>query len=571
MRASNLYAPTLRNTPAEAEIVSHQLMYRAGMIRKVAGGMYTFLPLGWRVIRKIEEIIREEMDEAGGQEVAMPILQPSELWEESGRWAAYGDEMMRIKDRHGRNFCLGPTHEEMITDLVRDEVSSYKQLPLMLYQIQDKFRDERRPRFGLMRSREFIMKDLYSFDKDVEGMNVSYQKMYDAYTNIYNRMGLKFRPVEADNGAIGGGHSHEFTVLAEAGESNIAYCTKCDYAASDEKAELAPIETADEEARELTKVETPEASTIDSVAEYLNIPVEKTIKAVAYQTDTDQLVLAFVRGDHDVNEVKVINQIEGALELRMADDAAIKAVGGCPGFMSPIGIQEGTLILVDSTVMNMHNAVAGANEANYHYQNVNPKRDFTQQSIVVTDLRMVKEGDPCPHCGAPMTMTRGIEAGQVFTLGTKYSKAMGATFLDEQGKAQPLYMGCYGIGVGRTMAAAIEQNNDEQGIIWPRAIAPFEVVVVAVNAKKEDQLAYAEEIYAECRKAGMDTLLDDRKERAGVKFKDCDLIGYPVRVVIGPKAVEEGQIEVKVRKTGEVFTFRREEYLEKVQELLQKL
>ncbi len=571
MRASNLYAPTLRNTPAEAEIVSHQLMYRAGMIRKVAGGMYTFLPLGWRVIRKIEEIIREEMDEAGGQEVAMPILQPSELWEESGRWSAYGDEMMRIKDRHGRNFCLGPTHEEMITDLVRDEVSSYKQLPLMLYQIQDKFRDERRPRFGLMRSREFIMKDLYSFDKDVEGMNVSYQKMYDAYTNIYNRMGLKFRPVEADNGAIGGGHSHEFTVLAEAGESNIAYCTKCDYAASDEKAELAPIETADEEARELTKVETPEASTIDSLVEYLNIPVEKTIKAVAYQTDTDQLVLAFVRGDHDVNEVKVINQIEGALELRMADDAAIKAVGGCPGFMSPIGIQEGTLILVDSTVMNMHNAVAGANEANYHYQNVNPKRDFTQQSIVVTDLRMVKEGDPCPHCGAPMTMTRGIEAGQVFTLGTKYSKAMGATFLDEQGKAQPLYMGCYGIGVGRTMAAAIEQNNDEQGIIWPRAIAPFEVVVVAVNAKKEDQLAYAEEIYAECRKAGMDTLLDDRKERAGVKFKDCDLIGYPVRVVIGPKAVEEGQIEVKVRKTGEVFTFRREEYLEKVQELLQKL
>ena len=571
MRASNLYAPTLRNTPAEAEIVSHQLMYRAGMIRKVAGGMYTFLPLGWRVIRKIEEIIREEMDEAGGQEVAMPILQPSELWEESGRWAAYGDEMMRIKDRHGRNFCLGPTHEEMITDLVRDEVSSYKQLPLLLYQIQDKFRDERRPRFGLMRSREFIMKDLYSFDKDVEGMNVSYQKMYDAYTNIYNRMGLKFRPVEADNGAIGGGHSHEFTVLAEAGESNIAYCTKCDYAASDEKAELAPIEADSEEALELKKVETPAADTIESVAEYLNVPVEKTIKAVAYQTDTDQLVLAFVRGDHEVNEVKVINQVEGALELRMAEEEAIKTAGGCPGYMSPIGIKEGTLILVDPTVMNMYNAVAGANEAGYHYMNVNPKRDFTQQSIVVTDLRMVKEGDLCPHCGASMSMTRGIEAGQVFTLGTKYSQAMGATFLDEQGKSQPLYMGCYGIGVGRTMAAAIEQNNDEQGIIWPRAIAPFEVVVVAVNAKKEDQLAYAEEIYAECRKAGMDTLLDDRKERAGVKFKDCDLIGYPVRVVVGPKAVEEGLIEVKVRKTGEVFTFSREEYLAKVQELLQNL
>ena len=571
MRASNLYAPTLRNTPAEAEIVSHQLMYRAGMIRKVAGGMYTFLPLGWRVIRKIEQIIREEMDAAGGQEVCMPIMQPAELWEESGRWAAYGDEMMRIKDRHHRDFCLGPTHEEMITDLVRNEVRSYKQLPLLLYQIQDKFRDERRPRFGLMRSREFIMKDLYSFDKDVESMNVSYQKMYDAYVNIYNRMGLEFRPVEADNGAIGGGHSHEFTVLADAGESNIAYCTKCDYAASDEKAELAPIAAAAEEELSLEKAATPAINTIDALVDFLNVPIEKTIKAVAYQTDTDQLVLAFVRGDHDVNEVKVINQVPGALELRMAEEEAIRAAGGYPGFMSPIGVKEGTLILVDPTVMNMSNAIAGANEADYHYKNVNPKRDFTQESIVVTDLRMVKEGDACPHCGAKMTMTRGIEAGQVFTLGTKYSQSMGATFLDETGKEHPLYMGCYGIGVGRTMAAAIEQNNDEQGIVWPRAIAPYEVVVVAVNAKKDDQLACAEEIYGECRQAGLDTLLDDRKERAGVKFKDCDLIGYPLRVVVGPKAVEEGQIEIKVRKTGEVFTVARTEYLSKVQELLKEL
>ncbi len=571
MRASNLYAPTLRNTPAEAEIVSHQLMYRAGMIRKVAGGMYTFLPLGWRVIRKIEQIIREEMDAAGGQEVCMPIMQPAELWEESGRWAAYGDEMMRIKDRHHRDFCLGPTHEEMITDLVRDEVRSYKQLPLLLYQIQDKFRDERRPRFGLMRSREFIMKDLYSFDKDVESMNVSYQKMYDAYVNIYNRMGLEFRPVEADNGAIGGGHSHEFTVLADAGESNIAYCTKCDYAASDEKAELAPIAAAPEETLSLEKAATPGINTIDALVDFMNVPIEKTIKAVAYQTDTDQLVLAFVRGDHDVNEVKVINQVPEALELRMAEEEAIRAAGGYPGFMSPIGVKEGTLILVDPTVMNMSNAIAGANEADYHYKNVNPKRDFTQESIVVTDLRMVKEGDACPHCGAKMTMTRGIEAGQVFTLGTKYSQSMGATFLDETGKEHPLYMGCYGIGVGRTMAAAIEQNNDEQGIVWPRAIAPYEVVVVAVNAKKDDQLACAEEIYGECRQAGLDTLLDDRKERAGVKFKDCDLIGYPLRVVVGPKAVEEGQIEIKVRKTGEVFTVARAEYLSKVQELLKEL
>lgn len=571
MRASNLYAPTLRNTPAEAEIVSHQLMYRAGMIRKVAGGMYTFLPLGWRVIRKIEQIIREEMDAAGGQEIMMPILQPGELWQESGRWSAYGAEMMRIKDRHGRDFCLGPTHEEMITDLVRDELHSYKQLPLMLYQIQDKFRDERRPRFGLMRSREFIMKDLYSFDKDPEGMMVSYQKMYDAYSKIYTRMGLEFRPVEADSGAIGGGHSHEFTVLADAGESNIAYCSQCDYAASDEKAELKPETMPAEEALPLEKVSTPGTNTIESLCDFLKIPAGKTIKAVAYQTDTDELVLVFIRGDHDVNEVKVLNQIEGALELRMADEDVIQAAGGCPGFMGPIGIKKGTHVFVDASVMNVQNGVTGANEKDVHYKNVNPQRDFDKDAIVISDFRMVREGDPCPHCGAPMKMTRGIEAGQVFALGTKYSAAMGATFLDEQGKEQPLYMGCYGIGVGRTMAAAIEQNNDKDGIVWPRAIAPFEVVVAVVNAKKDDQLAYGEEIYKECQAAGIDTLLDDRKERAGVKFKDCDLIGYPLRVTIGPKAVEGDTIEIKVRKTGEVITCQRSEYLAKVQELLKTL
>jgi len=571
MRASNLYAPTLRNTPAEAEIVSHQLMYRAGMIRKVAGGMYTFLPLGWRVIRKIEQIIREEMDAAGGQEIMMPILQPGELWQESGRWAAYGAEMMRMKDRHGRDFCLGPTHEEMITDLVRDELHSYKQLPLMLYQIQDKFRDERRPRFGLMRSREFIMKDLYSFDKDPEGMMVSYQKMYDAYSKIYTRMGLEYRPVEADSGAIGGGHSHEFTVLADAGESNIAYCSQCDYAASDEKAELKPEMMPAEDALPLEKVSTPGTNTIESLCDFLKIPAEKTIKAVAYQTDTDELVLVFIRGDHDVNEVKVLNQVEGALELRMADEDVIQAAGGCPGFMGPIGIKKGTHVFVDASVMNVQNGVTGANEKDVHYKNVNPQRDFDKDAIVISDFRMVKEGDPCPHCGAPMKMTRGIEAGQVFALGTKYSAAMGATFLDEQGKEQPLYMGCYGIGVGRTMAAAIEQNNDKDGIVWPRAIAPFEVVVAVVNAKKDDQLAYGEEIYKECQAAGIDTLLDDRKERAGVKFKDCDLIGYPLRVTIGPKAVEGDTIEIKVRKTGEVIICQRGEYLAKVQELLKNL
>lgn len=571
MRASNLYAPTLRNTPAEAEIVSHQFMYRAGFIRKSAGGIYTFLPLAWRTIRKIENIIREEMDAAGGQEIMMPILQPSELWEESGRWSAYGEEMMRMKDRHGRDFCLGPTHEEMMTALIRDEVRSYKQLPLMLYQIQDKFRDERRPRFGLMRSREFIMKDLYSFDKDEEGMNASYQKMYDAYTNVFTRCGLKFRPVEADNGAIGGARSHEFTVLADNGESSIAICTKCDYAASDEKTELAVIEAAAEERQPLEKVVTPNTSTIEALVDFLRVPIEKTIKAVAYQTDKDELILAFVRGDHEVNEVKLQNAVPGAQELRMAEDAAIAAAGSCAGFMSPIGIKKGTHIIVDATVMKMYNAVAGANEKDVHYKGVNPTRDFTNEGLIVTDIRLVKEGDPCPHCGAPLTMTRGIEAGQVFTLGTKYSEAMGAKFLDENGKEHPLLMGCYGIGVGRTMAAAIEQNNDKDGICWPRAIAPFEVVVVAVNAKKDAQLACAEEIYAECRKVKLDTLLDDRRERAGVKFKDCDLIGYPIRITVGPKAVEEGDIEVKVRKTGEVFHFTRETYIENVQELLKNL
>ena len=570
MRATNLYAPTLRNTPAEAEIASHQLMYRAGLIRKSAGGMYTYLPLAWRTIRKIEQIIREEMDAAGGQEIMMPILQPSELWEESGRWGAYGAEMIRVKDRHDREFCMGPTHEEMITALVRDELRSYKQLPVMLYQIQDKFRDERRPRFGVMRSREFIMKDLYSFDKDVEGMNESYRKMYVAYSNIFTRCGLDFRAVEADSGAIGGGHSEEFTVLAPEGESRIACCDACSYAASDEKAALRPIDAPEEAELPLEKVATPGTHTIALLAEYLKVPVEKTIKAVAYQAEDDTLILAFLRGDHEVNEVKLANAVPGARELRMADEAAIRAAGGCPGFMSPIGIAEGTHIVVDETAMRMHNAVSGANEQDFHYTNVNPKRDFG--TVTVADIRLVAEGDECPACeNGHLHIGRGIEAGQIFALGTKYSEAMGATFLDEAGKAQPLQMGCYGIGVGRTMAAAIEQNNDEHGIIWPRAIAPYEVVVVAVNAKGPEQLAYAEEVYEELRAAGVDVLLDDRRERAGVKFNDCDLIGYPVRIAIGPKTIENGSIEVKVRKTGELVNFARDTYLKGVQDMLATL
>lgn len=550
MRTSKLYAPTLRETPAEAEVISHKLMLRAGMIRKAAGGLYTYLPLAWRTLRKIMQIVREEMDAAGGQEIAMPIVQPAEIWQETGRWSVYGDEMFRVNDRHGRNFCLGPTHEEMITTLIRDEVRSYKQLPLLLYQIQNKYRDEIRPRFGLMRGREFIMKDLYSFDKDQAGMDESYKKMYDAYWRIFERIGLKFRPVEADNGAIGGGHSHEFTVLADAGESNIVYCDKCDYAASDEKAELLPITPEQEEMQPLTKVATPEAHTIELLVNFLKCDIKRTIKAVAFQTEKDEVVLAFVRGDHDVNEVKVINAV-GAIELHMAEDDAIREAGGMPGFMSPIGIKKGTKVIVDTTVMNMFNAVSGANEKDTHYTGVNPARDFDKNEIIVADIRLIKDGDPCPRCGGTVHMTRGIEAGQVFTLGTKYSRALHATYLDEQGREQLLMMGCYGIGVSRTMAAAIEQCNDKDGIIWPRSIAPYEVVVVPVNAKVPEQLGLAEEIYEELKKAGVDVIIDDRKERAGVKFKDCDLIGYPLRITVGPKAVENDIIELKVRRNGE--------------------
>lgn len=569
MRATQLYAPTLRESPAEAELVSHKLMYRAGLIRKAAGGLYSYLPLGWRTMKKIMQIIREEMDSAGGQELMMPIVQPAEMWQESGRWAVYGDEMMRLKDRHGREFALGPTHEEMITTLIRDEVRSYKQLPVLLYQIQNKYRDEIRPRFGLMRSREFVMKDLYSFDRDVDGMNISYQKMYDAYSRIFTRCGLKFRAVEADNGAIGGGHSHEFTVLAPSGESSIAYCEKCKFAASDEKAELKVICAEAEELKPLEKVSTPDCHTIEMVKNFLNVPIEKTIKAVAFMDDEERLIVAFVRGDHEVNEIKVLNAVEGANHLYMADEKLIAAANSCAGFMSPIGLNA--IIIVDQTVMEMYNAVAGANEVDAHFINVTPRRDFDAEKIIVKDIRMVQAGDPCPHCGEPLSMTRGIEVGQVFTLGKKYSEALHATFLDEDGKEKVFEMGCYGIGVGRTMAAAIEQNNDKDGIIWTRAIAPFEVVVVPVNAKDDKQLACAEEIYNELKTAGVDVLLDDRKERAGVKFKDCDLIGYPVRVTISPKTLDSGNVEIKIRRSGEFLNFARAEVVKKVSELLETL
>lgn len=549
MRVSKLYAPTLREVPAEAEVVSHQLMLRAGFMRKAAGGIYTYLPLAWRVLKKIERIVREEMDAKGSQELLMPIVQPAEIWQESGRWDVYGAEMFRLQDRHNRCFCLGPTHEEMVTTLIRGDVRSYRQLPLSVYQIQNKYRDERRPRFGLMRGREFIMKDAYSFDRDEAGLDRSYQDMYDAYTNIFTRCGLNFRPVEADSGAIGGSGSHEFMVIADSGEAEIVFCTSCDYAANVEKAELFPLEAEEEAMLTKEEVVTPDCKTIADVCAYLKLPVDHSVKAVAYNSEKG-LILCFVRGDHEVNEIKVINTC-GVIDLEMATEEQLAAAGTVGGYMGPVGIDnKKVIVVVDATVMKMHNVCCGANKEGYHFINVNPDRDFTP--TYVADIRLIQEGDPCPHCGGEVSKARGIEVGQVFKLFTKYSSALKATYLDENGKEQPMVMGCYGVGVSRTMAAAIEQNYDDNGIIWPIEIAPYHVLVVPVNTKDEASAAKAEEIYMQLKKVGLETVIDDRNERPGVKFKDADLIGYPLRVVVGPKTLTEGKLEVKIRKTGEI-------------------
>lgn len=568
MLVSKLYAPTLREVPSEAEIPSHKLMLRAGYMRKSATGMYSYLPLAQRVLRKIEDIIREEMDAKGGQEILMPIVQPAEIWQQSGRWEVYGAEMWRLKDRHGHEYCLGPTHEEMITTLAHMDVNSYRQLPLNLYQIQDKFRDERRPRFGLMRSREFIMKDAYSFDRDEAGLEKSYQDMYDAYTNIFNRCGLYFRPVEADSGAIGGSGSHEFMVLADSGEAEISYCTACDYAANTEKAELNVLEAAPEKALPREKVVTPDCKTIADVCAYLKAPIEKSIKAVAYKSDKG-LILCFVRGDHEVNEIKVINTC-GVNELEMAPVEMLTDAGTVGGYMGPCGLDpEKAIVVCDQTVMKMHNFCCGANEEGYHFINVNPERDFVP--AFVADIRLMQEGDPCPRCGHTISKARGIEVGQVFKLFTKYSEAMNATYLDENGKPNPMYMGCYGIGVGRTMAAAVEQNNDKDGIIWPVEIAPYHVIIVPINIKDEAVREKAFAIYHELQQAGVEVILDDRDERPGVKFKDADLIGYPVRIVLGKKTLEQGEIEVKVRKTGAIHMLAAEDYVGGVKQILAEL
>ena len=550
MRYSEMFLPTGRETPSDAEVISHQLMLRSGMIRKLTSGIYAYLPLGYRVIKKVEQIIREEMNKAGGQEVFLPAVQPSELWIESGRWKMYGKELLRFKDRNNRDYCIGPTHEEVITDLVRNEIQTYRQLPKNLYQIQTKFRDEIRPRFGVMRCREFGMKDAYSFDVDEHGAEISYGKMFEAYKRIFSRCGLQFRPVDADSGSIGGSFSHEFLVTADSGEDGMIYCTSCDYAANLEKAEVARPEKEPVNESEFLTVEeiyTPDVRTIEEVSEFLKATPLDIVKTLIFVADASP-VAVLIRGDEEVNEIKLKNYLR-CDELELATDDIVSEVTGAPkGFAGGIGIKAE--ILADYSLMNMHNFVMGANKEDYHVKNCNIGRDFTVKAFA--DLRLVTEKDTCSRCAHPIKFARGIEVGHVFKLGTKYSQAMKATFLDKDGKEKLMIMGCYGIGVGRTAAACIEQNNDEDGIIWPITIAPYHVIISPVNMKSDELSRAAEDLYEKLTAKGVEVILDDRDERAGVKFKDADLIGIPLRITMGPKKLAEGKVEMRFRKAGEV-------------------
>ena len=569
MLASKLYSPTLREIPSDAVVVSHQYMLKAGMMRKVSNGLYAFLPLALRSVRKVEDIVREEMNAIGSQEILMPITQPAEIWKQSERWDVYGEEMFKLNDRHGHEYCLGPTHEELVTVLAKMDTSSYKQLPVSLYQIQNKYRDEKRPRFGLMRSREFIMKDAYTFDMDEEGLDRQYHLMYDAYTRIFTRCGLHFRPVVADSGAIGGSGSHEFEVIADSGEADIVYCKDCDFAANIEAVEPKALSSSvhNDKAKEI--VETPGQHTIQMVCDFLHVSVVCSVKAVVYKLD-DTVVLALVRGDHEVNEVRLQN-LFNAVNVGLASDEDLKRCGLIAGYISPVGLKKADNfeIIVDTTVMEMEDACCGANAVDKHYVHVNPKRDFGD--VRVETIRLITAEDCCPKCGGMIELKKGIEVGQVFKLGTKYSEKLGCTYLDRDGKTHPMVMGCYGIGITRTVAASIEQNHDKDGIIWPVAIAPYEVVIVPANNKDEGVMNAARHLYDEMEDCRDEVILDDRDERAGIKFKDADLIGYPIRVTIGKKWKESGLVEVRLRRSGVVSEVALADCKTKVLEMLEEL
>jgi prolyl-tRNA synthetase len=569
MRYSRTFIPTTKETPADAEVISHRLMLRAGMIRKLTSGIYTYLPAGLRSIRKVEKIIREEMDRSGAIELLMPAVQPAELWQESGRWELYGRELLRIKDRHDRDACFGPTHEEVITDLVRREIRSYRQMPLNFYQIQTKFRDEIRPRFGIMRGREFIMKDAYSFDADEEGAAKSYEIMRETYDRIFSRCGLTFRAVEADTGSIGGSFSHEFMVLADSGEDQIVSCLGCEYAANLEKAEVRPGPGPPPETEApapVEEVETPDIRTIDALTSFLSVPADRLIKTLVFQAG-EEVVAGLVRGDHDLNEIK-LKALLGADQVELADPAVVEQITGAPmGFAGPVGLD--VRIIADHAVARMRNAVVGGNRADVHLRNVNPGRDFKVD--LYADLRVIMPGDVCPRCGGGLNFSRGIEVGHIFKLGTKYSRAMGATCLDDNGKELPVVMGCYGIGVGRTVAAAIEQNHDEDGIIFPIPIAPYEVLVLPLQMNEPAVVQAAEDIYAALLDQGADVLLDDRDLRAGAKFKDADLLGIPVRVTIGSKSLAGGKVEVRLRAGAEAEPVPAGEAPKRIREMVKAL
>jgi len=555
MRYSQYFLATLKETPADAEIVSHQLMLRAGMIRKVATGIYNYLPFGLRAVRKVEEIVRQEMERAGALEMLMPMVIPAELWQESQRWEQYGRELLRLKDRKDSEFCLGPTHEEVVTDVVRNTVRSYRQLPLNLYQIQSKFRDEIRPRFGLMRGREFIMKDAYSFDLDEAGADIAYEKMFQAYRRIFERCGLKFRAVEADTGNIGGSSSHEFMVLADSGEDAIVSCDSCEYAANVEKAELIATDAAMPEPRlELQQVSTPGRKSVLEVTDFLDVSPQKLVKTLIMQTDDGQTVAVLLRGDRELNDIKLCRLL-GCNEVTLAGEEVVQQATGAPsGFVGPVGLK--LRLLADQEVATMADFIVGANVVDSHYIGVNLQRDFTVEAFA--DLRLSVAGDPCPRCTGQLESWRGIEVGHIFKLGTKYSEALRATVLDDQGQDRALFMGCYGIGIGRTVASAIEQNHDDNGIVFPLPIAPFQVLITVVNPKDEAVLQASEDIYQALQQAGIEVLLDDRDERAGSKFKDADLLGIPLRLTIGSRGLKEEVVELQRRSDGErtMFSYR---------------